>query len=435
MNDLNILDFGADPTGRTPSSRAIQAALDSANGHSPIRVIVPSGRFITGLLHPRSHTEIHLADGALLQADPDYSSHEYAKKVGGILLAQDLEDIAITGPGEINGNEDCWFDFNRSRTYIDFDVSSIRQGAGFVDFPSPFPDGPVEPLRRPGNLLIFSNCRGVRLQGFRVKGSAYWTIHLADCAEILAEDLSINHQQRIPNNDGIHLSSCRKAVLRNLDIRCGDDAIALTGFRDLKGEPEIELGFRNLEGELSDIRIEHCTLSSRSSAIRIGYGTNSMSDIRVHNVRIEDSNRGILLQSRDAGSISDVHFRDIEIKTRYMAGSWWGNGEPISISAIQRLNPDYTLGQIENISFENIRMQSPSPVCVYAAEPGQVRDVRFTDCRMQKSTDPLESQKGGTIDLRPVHDPKLALLNTEEPLLFRCHAGGSKGLSGLVRSD
>ncbi|WP_269537539.1 glycoside hydrolase family 28 protein [Cerasicoccus fimbriatus] len=412
---INILDFGADASGQTICTESLQRALDSVDGVTPTRVLIPKGRFVTGLLYPKSNTEIHLAKGAILQASPVYEHHRHEDKVGGILLARNLENISVTGVGEINGDELNWFFMDQSRTYIDYDINSIQQGAEFVAFDNPFQDGPVEPKERPGNMLIFSNCRKVALKDFSARGSAYWTIHLADCVNIEVENLTISHNQNIPNNDGIHMTSCRHAVLKNLDIQSGDDCIALTGFRDLKGEPEIELGFTNLEGELLDIHVENCRLSSRSSGIRIGYGENNMSQIHLKDIEIYDSNRGILIQARDAGDIHDVHCENIKIQTRYMAGSWWGNGEPISISSIHRLkNLSAPLGEVWNIHFKNIQMTAPTPAFLYADQEGTVRDISFENCQLSHQPDPLFKQKGQTVDLRPVHDYKLALINTDK---------------------
>ena len=80
----------------------------------------------------------------------------------------------------------------------------------------------------------------------------------------------------------------------------------------------------------------NCTLVSRSSGIRIGgFDQNPMRNLVFSNITITNSNRGIGLFARDAGAIENVLFENIVIQTRLHSGDWWGNGEPIHLSAVR----------------------------------------------------------------------------------------------------
>jgi hypothetical protein len=74
-----------------------------------------------------------------------------------------------------------------------------------------------------------------------------------------------------------------------------------------------------------------------------------MSDYNFSNITIFDSNCGINLTVRDSGSIQNVNFSNISIETRMHTGDWWGNGEPIHISAI-RGKDSVKLGIMRNIT-------------------------------------------------------------------------------------
>ena len=49
-----------------------------------------------------------------------------------------------------------------------------------------------------------------------------------------------------------------------------------------------------------------------------------MSDILFENITIYDSNRGIGIQQRGPGNITNVTYKNIKIETRWNAVRWWG---------------------------------------------------------------------------------------------------------------
>ena len=65
---FNILDYGADKSGRVNSACAIQKAIDDCSENGG-RVYVPAGRFLSGFLRLRSNVELYLEQGAELISD------------------------------------------------------------------------------------------------------------------------------------------------------------------------------------------------------------------------------------------------------------------------------------------------------------------------------------------------------------------------------
>ena len=150
----------------------------------------------------------------------------------------------------------------------------------------------------------------------------------------------------IPNSDGIHCTASRNIRIVNCNIRAGDDAIIITGFARIENTP----GFNSNEQDkythgnktiyAENIQVSNCHLQSRSSGIRIGYGQHPIRRCIFTNIVIHDSNRGIGVFARDASTIEELVFSNIIIETRLHNGQWWGNGEPIHLSAISRFEGD-----------------------------------------------------------------------------------------------
>ena len=85
------------------------------------RVYVPAGTFITGTFHLKSNVNLYLESGAVLLGSPalqDYESYTkegYGKNYYGILYTADAENVSITGPGTIDGNNKVFFDFDHAK--------------------------------------------------------------------------------------------------------------------------------------------------------------------------------------------------------------------------------------------------------------------------------------------------------------------------------
>ena len=68
MQEYWITEYGAVADGVTNCAAATQAAVDAAAQAGGGRVMVPAGRFLSGSVMLRSHVELHLCSGAVLQS-------------------------------------------------------------------------------------------------------------------------------------------------------------------------------------------------------------------------------------------------------------------------------------------------------------------------------------------------------------------------------
>lgn len=76
---------------------------------------------------------------------------------------------------------------------------------------------------------------------------------------------------------------------------------------------------------------------SRSCAIKIGSeNMDVINNVLFNNCIIRDSNRGIGIQNRDEGTVTNVVFDNMIVDCRLWSDVWWGKAEPIYVTSYPR---------------------------------------------------------------------------------------------------
>src|SRR5579862_6472923 len=117
----NVIGFGASPDGQTKCTEAVRKAIETAAGEGGGTVYFPSGTYLTGPIHLRSHITLYLDAGATLKFSTDFDDYlpMVASRWEGIAVtnfsplisAYQAEDIAIVGRGTLDGQGQAWWDF------------------------------------------------------------------------------------------------------------------------------------------------------------------------------------------------------------------------------------------------------------------------------------------------------------------------------------
>jgi polygalacturonase len=399
---LNIMDIGAVPDGITINTKFIQKTIDSVSAIGGGTVYVPSGVFITGTIELKSNVNLYLETGAEIKGSPDINDYKVFKTINydtthyGIIFSHLAKNVSITGQGAINGNEEVFFDWNTAKKIEWSGTQNTRQKENYRAVKSGIGDGPVVPKERPRQMVIFSGCTNILIRDIKLIKSPFWTLHFADCDGVLVSWVKIWASLFTPNSDGLDINSCNNVIVSDCDIRTGDDAIAITGYAHHFELP----GFSDLHHLSDNIVITNCNLQSRSSGIRIGWlDQNTVRNIHISNVNITNSNRGIGIFVRDEGSLENITISQVNIDTRLHTGDWWGNGEPIHISAV-RGNPDVQLGHIKNVTFRDITCIGESGILIYGSEENIIEDLNFENILFKLKNSKLNDVAGGNIDLR-----------------------------------
>jgi len=234
---------------------------------------------------------------------------------------------------------------------------------------------------RPNQLLFFHGIENFRIEGITIRDSPCWTITFSDSHDIKIRGVSIDGDLRVPNNDGIHLTACKDVVISDCVLSCGDDCIAITSITKWD-EPSARIAVTN------------CSLVSRSAAVRVGHLASKVHDVVLGNLVIRDSQRGIGVFAGDGGLIENILAHNLVIETRIVAGHWWGNGEPLVISAA-----DGT-GAIRGVRVAGVMARCENGVVVYGNR-GNVSDVDLVDWRLELSYGNNRPLLGKLIDLQP----------------------------------
>lgn len=427
----NITDYGARSDGKTVNSVAIQTAIKACYRKGGGTVLIPQGNFVTGTIRLLSNVNLHLEPGARLTGSADTADYRFEGERHGMIYAFQARNISITGEGEINGNGTSFFDNDKTHILRDFDRRYTRQGDRYAPEDTNPPDGPIEYDSRPGMMIVLLQCEQVVIKDVMFKDSPSWTIRIGDCDDVMVTGISIHNNLLIPNSDGIHCTTSRNIRISDCDIRAGDDAIIVTGFGtdvevsgDQPGTGDYTTReFGNKTGYAENVTVNNCLLQSRSAGIRVGYGSHSIRNCTFQNLVIYGSNRGIGVFSRDDGTIENILFSDIIIETRIHSGHWWGNGEPVHVSAIAQTE-GIPAGIISNVMFSNIIATSETGIVIYGAGETHCSDISFKNINLRIRKSELEETYGGNFDLRPTLRHEDAVFSHDIPGLFANYVDG-----------
>jgi polygalacturonase len=423
-----ITSYGARGDGKTINTTAIQQAIDACHEAGGGRVVIPPGDFVTGSIQLKSHVNLYLEPGARLLGSLDTADYRIEGRRHGMIYAYQAKGITISGEGEVDGRGTRFHDAGRAHLGQDFNRHVTRQGKDYLPEDPVPPDGPIGYDTRPGMMVVILQCEQVAIRDATFRDAPAWTFRIADCDDVVVTGISILNNLMVPNSDGIHCTTSRNVRIADCDIRAGDDAIIVTGFGtdvEVGGDVNKRLDYTgrdygNKTGYAENVTVSNCILQSRSSGIRVGYGINPIRNCIFSNLVIYDSNRGLGVFSRDAGSIENILFSDITIQNRLHSGHWWGNGEPIHVSAI-RQDPDIPAGPVKNIRFRNILAESESGILIYGTEASPVQDVLLEQVYVHLKAGKYSASYGGNFDLRPVYDTDLGIFRHDIPALYSQH--------------
>ncbi|HVW22448.1 MAG TPA: glycosyl hydrolase family 28 protein [Opitutaceae bacterium] len=359
--DFNVRDFGARGGGAGADTAAIQRAIDAAAAAGG-RVVVPGGgRFVVGSLVLRGGIDFHLADDAELRVSA--RAEDYAG-AGAVFTARDADGLSISGTGSVDGRSP--------------DFMTGYDPAGEWWKPAAF---------RP-RLFQLTGCRGLEVRGVTLRRAPSWTLHLVGCQGVLVDGIKIRNQLDVPNCDGIDPDHCRDVEIRGCDISCGDDAIVIKTTRQGAAH-----------GPSSGITVKDCVLETQDSGVKIGTETTQdISRIRFERCTVKTGSRGLCIQLRDEGDISDVTFADITLLARCYADPWWGRGEALSLTAIPR-RPGARIGRIRGVTLRNVRGRAENSARICGSPESRIRDVTLENVAVE--LDRWTRYPGGLWDNRP----------------------------------
>ena len=361
QNTCNVREFGAAGNGIVLDTEAIQSAVDYCATAGGI-VLLPAGTYLSGTIFLQSNITLHITEGAVLLGSTDPA--DYPDTIAGIpsynddffvqslIYGENLENIAITGRGTIDGQGHAFKVTTRERP---------------------------ERYRNRPFIIRLINSRNILIEDVTMRNSAAWMQHYFGCKDLIIRGIKVfNHANQ--NNDMIDIDGCRNVIITNVIGDTDDDGITLKSTSGLITE---------------NVTISNSVISSHVNAIKMGTETHGgFRNITISNVVIKPSSvretiygvpkgtGGISLMIVDGGILDGVTISNVRIDGPLVPlyirlgdrGRTYKPGmdrppvgivRNISISNVSATNIGYYAASItglpdhpvENVSLNNIQIQ------------------------------------------------------------------------------
>lgn len=391
--DYLITDFDAKRGDARP---AIMAAIEQASADGGGRVIIPEGQWEShGPIHLKSRINLHISEGATLLFSPepeDYLPAVLTRWEGTemygyspLIYAYQVQDVAVTGKGTLDGNEDSefhpWYDKQRP----DMDALRAMGAAGNPVEERQFAEGH---FLRPSMLQIVDAQR-VLLEDYTIKNSPFWINHLVYTDHAIVRGLKVDSM--FPNNDGIDVDSSRYVIVENNYFRTGDDSVVIKSGRDydgrqvgrpseyvvvrnndMGGEDGIALG-SEMSGGIRHVYFTDNILRSGKAAVRFKANLDRggvAEHIRVRNMTIESFDQLFWFQLNYPGELGgnyptvyrDLVFEDITVEsTGSVLEVYAPEGYPLQDVTlrnitIKKADDLFVLDNVQNLVFDNVEI-------------------------------------------------------------------------------
>ena len=373
--DFNVKAFGALADGVTNNAESIQAAIDECHGQGGGRVVLSDGVYMTGSFVMRSNVELHIEGNATLLGSPrceDYPekqglSHVISENLprrqnACLIFAENAENIAITGKGRIDCNGKN-FVVKKQGDWTGWQYERIN-------------------AKTPPRVVFFTGCKNIRVEDITmVNQPSGWSYWIHDCDLVVFNRCTIHAEVEYPNNDGIHINSCRGVSISDCNIESGDDCIVVRANNRSLTENKI------CEG----VTVTNCNLKSYACCIRIAWTNDgTIRNCTFSDIVMTDSNKGICLQlpyigdiasapdqGREATLIEDLSFSNIVMTKMYASPVfiYIDNNESVRCNAIR------------SIRFSNIKAQGLLLPYIKGRPTSIVEDVHFDNCSFCGTTE------------------------------------------------
>jgi len=339
-NKVSVADFGGMPDGITLNTAAFEKAMDELAAKGGGTLSVPSGIWYTGPIVFRSNINLHLEKGALILFSADMNLYPLVNTVfEGLdtrrcqspLSGRNLENIAITGEGSINGSGQAWRPLKKSKVTAShwkevvssggvvkdgnywFPSESSLKGFEISDMNVPRKDLTeaewleIKDFLRPV-MVSFIECKNVLLEGVLFENSPSWNIHPLMCENVIIDNVFVRNPGYAQNGDGVDLESSVNSIIINSTFDVGDDAICIKSGKDEDG--------RRRNRPTENVIIDNCKVFQGHGGFVVGSEmSGSVRNISVSNCQFLGTDVGLRFKSRRGrgGVVENIYIRDINM--------------------------------------------------------------------------------------------------------------------------
>lgn len=291
---FQLTDYGAVGDGHTLNTAAFAKAIAAIEKAGGGKLVVPKGVFRTLPFALCSKLDLHLDEGAVIQA-PDtfeamglpnpatlHSQDEVKAKVktpDPLITGRNLHDVAITGPGTIDGSGAHWWAWSERAAR-----NAAKTEPGRVIY------------RRP-HLVVINGCERLLVADITLTNSSMFHLVPSNITDLTIERVKVRAPFDAPNTDAIDPGPVTNCLVRECDVDTGDDDIVM-------------------KSGGTNVLIENCTIR-HGHGISIGSGTTvGIHNMLVRNCTMDGTDNGIRIKSmRGAGGpVDNVRYTNIKMK-------------------------------------------------------------------------------------------------------------------------
>ncbi|MBP9031180.1 MAG: glycoside hydrolase family 28 protein [Dysgonomonadaceae bacterium] len=434
---VNLLDFGGKSDGITLNTEAFEKAMQDLSQKGGGTLVVPKGIWFTGPIVFRSNINLHLEKGALILFSPDFDLYPLVKTVfEGLdtrrcqspISGRNLENIAITGEGSINGSGEAWRPLKKNKVTESHWKKVVASG-GVVKGNSWYPSegalkgAEMSDMNVPASnlseeewleikdflrpvMVNFIECKNVYLQGVLFENSPAWNIHPLMCENVIIDGIFARNPAYAQNGDGLDLESCVNSIIVNSLFDVGDDGICIKSGKDeqgrLRGRPTENVivdnckvfqghgGFvvgSEMSGGVRNISVSNCQFLGTDVGLRFksrrgrgGIVENIyISDIYMFNILTDSFLFDLFYGGRSASEALEEGYTGADDEKLYPVTEETPVFRNIFVKSLVSRNARRAMffNGLPEMNIENIRLENAFITARYGAELSEAKDIVF----------------------------------------------------------
>ncbi len=395
---FDIANFGAIADGKTLNTAMIAKAIDACASAGGGRVLVPSGKFLTGAIHLKSNVELHVKEGATLLFDTHPASYPMVftrwegmelMNYSPLIYAFEQKNIAITGKGTLDGQASAkhWWPWKGKwggtidHGWVEGMPTQLKARTALFNMAEE--NVPVEKrvfgegsyLRPP--FIQPYRCENVLIEGIRVRNSPFWNIHPVLCRNVILRGVDIFGHG--PNNDGVDPESVDRMLIEDCSFDNGDDCIAVNSGRNADG--------RRLNVPSQNILVRNCRMKAGHGGVVVGSQISGGARwVFTENCHMDSPDLWYAIRFKNnalrGGLLENFYYRDLEV------GQVGRAAITCDFNYEEGANGKF-IPQLRNVVIERMRVAKAGRVLDSQGLPqAPVNDVTLRDCEFNQVTMP-----------------------------------------------